>query len=45
VDSTPQRFRRSHDRFGIGLAIAFFWKRVSFLALTAFAIRSGIRQT
>ncbi len=31
-----------YDRFGIGLAIAFFWKEFPFLALTAFAIRSGI---
>jgi len=31
-----------YDRFGIGLAIAFFWKEYPFLALTAFATRAGI---
>ena len=31
-----------YDRFGVGLAIAFFWKEFPFLALTAFAARAGI---
>lgn len=31
-----------YDRFGLGLATAFFWKEFPFLVLTAFAVRATI---